>query len=304
MCGRKGCGEKEHKCNVCGLSFRLKSRLTPHMEIHKDSYDYQCEKCQKRFKTKKCLGMHMKVHESREFKCDLCEKIFKSSLSLKSHKDQIHTHFAGFKCPECFKSYKQKRMFIQHTKAVHSPKKFKCNECDKHYAFQYVLNEHVKEKHTKREIVKTFECSICNKMFARNSELTTHAKNHEEPKIPCGVCNRKVKTEKSLKEHMLIHRKETPYKCNTCEKLFNNSGSLYRHMGACNNIKSQESIKMSTVLNEIVKICDICAFTSSSKEIEVLQRVFDYHMRTTHPDMPQLKIEKAEPDAGLCHGDV
>ena len=87
------------------------------------------------------------------------------------------------------------------------------------------------------------------------------------------------------------------------EKLFNNSGSLYRHMGACNNTK-KESIKMSTVLSEIVKICDICAFTSSSKEIEVLQRVFDYHMRTTHPDMPQLKIEKTEPDAGLCHGDV
>ena len=102
---------------------------------------------------------------------------------------------------------------------------------------------------------------------------------------------------------MLSHRKETPYKCNTCEKMFNNSGSLYRHMGACNNIK-KESIKMSTVLNEIVKICDICAFTSSSKEIEVLQRVFDYHMRTTHPDMPKLKIEKTEPDAGLCLGDV
>ena len=247
--------------------------------------------------------MHMKCHESREFKCDFCEKIFKSSLSLKSHKDQIHTHFARFKCPECFKSYKQKKMLIQHTKIVHSTKKYKCNECGKHYAFQYVLNEHIKERHTKREIVKTFVCSICNKMFARNSELTTHAKNHEEPKIPCGICNRKVKTKKSLKEHMLIHSKETPYKCNTCEKVFNNSGSRYRHMGACKNIKN-ESIKMSTVSSEIVKICDICAFTSSSKEIEVLQRVFDYHMRTSHPDMPQLKIEKTEPDAGLCHGDV
>jgi uncharacterized Zn-finger protein len=45
----------------------------------------------------------------------------------------------------------------------------------------------------------------------------------------CSVCQKNLKTEHYLKNHMLIHTGEKPYECETCGAAFNRKDKLKRH---------------------------------------------------------------------------
>ena len=82
-----------------------------------------------------------------------------------------------------------------------------------------------------RATVHQFECSYCDKMFARKRNLMLHEQIHiGEKAFRCSHCESKFFLQVSLERHMVIHTKEKPFKCPHCESKFAIKSNFTRHV--------------------------------------------------------------------------
>ena len=101
-----------------------------------------------------------------------------------------------------------------------------CDVCEKVFAKPSDLTRHVRT-HTKE---KPYECDVCEKRFRRSSNLTTHKRIHTNVKpYECDVCEKRFLTSSNLKRHMRIHTNEKPFECHVCEKRYRYAQSLRYH---------------------------------------------------------------------------
>ena len=78
---------------------------------------------------------------------------------------------------------------------------------------------------------RTYECDVCEKVFAKPSDLTRHMRTHTKEKpYECDVCEKRFTLAGSLKSHMRIHTNEKPYECDVCEKRYRHANTLKYHM--------------------------------------------------------------------------
>lgn len=75
--------QKAYQCDICFKTFKDKSKLRTHREIHTDERNVICPECGKAFKTLNCLRNHKRLHvpERTYFKCDHCEKKYTQKVS-------------------------------------------------------------------------------------------------------------------------------------------------------------------------------------------------------------------------------
>ena len=61
-------------------------------------------------------------------------------------------------------------------------------------------------------VEKPFSCLICNKLFAKRSDVKSHMQTHTDEKpYSCSQCNKSYAHRCSLKTHMMSHTSEKPY---------------------------------------------------------------------------------------------
>jgi uncharacterized Zn-finger protein len=90
-----------------------------------------------------------------------------------------------------------------------------CDVCEKVFAKPSDLTRHMRT-HTKE---KPYECDVCEKRFTLAGNLQTHMRTHTKEKLyECDVCEKRFRHSNGLKYHKRIHTNEKPYKCVVCEK--------------------------------------------------------------------------------------
>ena len=89
----------------------------------------------------------------------------------------------------------------------------------------YKLWKQINENHGKQ-----YKCDICSDIFASQSDLINHYKQHIGH--PCLFCNQTFKFKSRLDNHMRMHTKERPFKCTyqNCKEAYTERSSLTVHM--------------------------------------------------------------------------
>ena len=192
VCLETKCKDRPFECCTCFMSFKFKSNLDRHKNIHSRETKFQCTDCDKRFSRMDHFKQHMTVHNGEKpYSCHLCETKFSRKQNLKSHLKR-HSGFETdlgndslngnncvkveyFNCDQCGRNFTYLKNLNCHVKQVHAREKpFVCHECNKQFPTNKVLKIHVRS-HTGE---KPYECLQCNKRFTRSDHLNSHSKVH------------------------------------------------------------------------------------------------------------------------------
>lgn len=239
----------KHQCNMCALSFKLKTSLYQH---------YKAEHIpQHRTKLDICRDNSQNV-------CKVCEKTFDNRNSLRIHFDYIHQEGKRrYKCESCENSYNIKEHLKRHSK-THLDKESKptylfCIHCSKPFSSVQNLKSHVRLEHTsknanisstnaqrKRSRVKQLKSSgLRLQMYGRSN------------KVSCDTCGKTFKDRATYLYH--VDAKHDPengvtrrYLCDQCPRSFNIRANFAFH-------KSKAHEASSVQLK-----CDVCDKTISA----------------------------------------
>ncbi|KAG8267416.1 hypothetical protein J6590_052038 [Homalodisca vitripennis] len=159
------------------------------------------------------------------YRCDVCSLVFPDEQILLMHRNLIHTELSGdptkekkYKCHLCSKSFIMKGSLMVHMRVAHFG--------------GAVVARLVEAKQLESNAVSPdsaqYVCSICNKGFTKEQQLTQHEKLHEGKQ--CDICLKTFTTKYFLRKHKRLHTGEMPYSCNVCNKSFTFQQSYHKHL--------------------------------------------------------------------------
>ena len=250
-----------------------------------------CEQCGKRFITMTKLRKHMKVvHkinselplkkqtklnlEDASVTCEKCGKKFASMKTLQRHQDIVDCSIDlenPHVCDHCKKSFNTKTKLKMHKfHAMCLPpdeQDLKCKICETQCSSEEAYRGHMRKMHENPRI----PCELCNnEVIEERWEI--HRKNCEKVfnekylghKYQCDQCKRSFESQRRLTNHKRNNHNEQEWKCDDCGKTFQNRNSLSNH---------KRSVHKEKEFN-----CHICDqdFPSKGK--------FKYHMKMLHPE--------------------
>ncbi|XP_075210610.1 uncharacterized protein LOC142317963 [Lycorma delicatula] len=222
---------EKYKCKYCKKTFKCKSTLKCHTNIHTSERKFTCNICNKYFKNNSNLKAHLSIHTGeRKFTCNFCNKSFNQNCNLKKH-ITIHTGEKRFTCNFCQKSFSQSSHLKDHIYIHTGEKKFTCNVCQKSFRKSSSLKAHLSIHTGEISRKKIFICNICNMSFNQSANLKKHISIHTgEKKFTCNLCQKSFSQSSHLKTHMYTHTGEKKYTCNICQNSFTRSSTLKRHL--------------------------------------------------------------------------
>ncbi|XP_067625196.1 zinc finger protein 721-like [Eurosta solidaginis] len=163
----------------------------------------------------------------------------KKSVDGHSEKKEKKLIEKKYTCVECSIHFQQDGNYRTHMKKKHGiiEEPLKCSECPKSFESLNKLNRHLKT-HRPEDEKKIFPCAQCERKFTSKDYAAKHIKFvHEDIRsFICEECGEAVRTEATLREHMLIHTDYAPFVCEICNKGFKNQYRLKSHkeIHSCN----------------------------------------------------------------------
>ena len=139
------------------LRTATQSDITSNIDSSEETL-YQCDECYKSFKKKSSLLKHVNVHDKESrytaitsnidgnevilYQCDQCEKTFKRKYSLRKHVE-LHDKESRYKSIYCSKTFKTKMSLIPNNSTVRGDERsYQCNHCDKVFDKKENLTQH------------------------------------------------------------------------------------------------------------------------------------------------------------------
>ncbi|EAT34861.1 AAEL012938-PA [Aedes aegypti] len=242
-------GELPHKCDQCGVRFRIVTDLTKHVQgVHQGIMPYFCNICDLPLKDKNSYYRHRTaVHKAmkdtpttRRYKCGLCGTSFDIQSDLQLHVDRSHEgEDYPFKqcavCPERFHtaSQLQYHKYTKHCEQRSSrATKLQCTICGEQQQTRCHLDSHMTRMHGTE---KKYVCSECGSRFTVQANLSRHRKTHNAVKqFACEFCARTFNQKVALDNHRRCAHTDTPttrrYKCGLCGTSFDIQSDLQLHV--------------------------------------------------------------------------
>lgn len=158
------------------------------------------------------------------------------------------------KCAKCSKMVEKNRM-EGHLNKHNDVRPYFCNNegCGKTFYCKLLLRLHQKSMHTGRSIV----CEVCNKTFPSERSLYSHSMRHKnrvndflyffyfkikltffwghQDRYNCTYCEKKFNNTNSLKRHLAIHSGVREFSCDYCSSSFYRKFNLDVHIKCCHN---------------------------------------------------------------------
>ncbi|XP_051919298.1 oocyte zinc finger protein XlCOF6.1-like [Hippocampus zosterae] len=115
----------------------------------------------------------------------------------------------------------------QGDRTCHSDKThFTCPQCNKTFTNKRNLRRHM-VIHTGE---KPFMCSVRGKILFQKGSMITHTRKHTgEKPFCCSVCNKCFSDYSTLAKHMRTHTGEKPFSCSICSKTFSQKVAMQTH---------------------------------------------------------------------------
>ncbi|XP_012216852.1 zinc finger protein 271-like [Linepithema humile] len=196
--------KKRHVCEVCGNAFRSRFHLREHMNLHDDNRPYSCEQCGKAFYKRIQLRQHKLSHSSNKHICPICGTTFNRRGNMNTHMKRHNNGDGAYTCSVC--AYKCKSM-----------SELKIHR--KNHTTEEIVDS-IKKRCNDKDV---WQCSVCNKMFAKRALLINHERIHKDNKLcmECDECGKKLASKSSLLYHKKsMHFKEKPHMCHYCGDSF------------------------------------------------------------------------------------
>ncbi|KAJ8403163.1 hypothetical protein AAFF_G00360790, partial [Aldrovandia affinis] len=122
-----------HTCSQCGKSYKHKTNLTVHQQIHSGENLYHCSHCGKNFTRSSGLIVHQRTHTGvRPYQCSQCGKSFIQSSHLTEHQ-RTHTGERPYHCSLCGKNFISSSQLIIHQGIHTGERPYHCSQCGKNF---------------------------------------------------------------------------------------------------------------------------------------------------------------------------
>lgn len=154
-------------CDLCSIEFQSQQSLSAHMAKHAKMRNLSCSECGKTFKKRSHLTRHEDIHKRTTMKCDVCHETFRNKRLLICHINR-HRGVQPNICKVCSKEFSYRSTLQAHLKLhMGLAKTFLCPTCGKKFDSGNNLKHHIK-RHLGE---KSFACSYCPKKFVSKGEF-------------------------------------------------------------------------------------------------------------------------------------
>ncbi|KAJ8417343.1 hypothetical protein AAFF_G00285700 [Aldrovandia affinis] len=231
-----------YKCLHCDLFYMSTNMHKRHIEEKHCEIFYKCSLCPVAFKSADGCLMHIKTKHNATtmspqliYKC-ACETFFKQKQLLFQHFHQNAKKHCVFKCPECAVVFTQKQALMQHFKGVHEGvfRAAADAESAKHVEEVSTPHQDATSHPTRQAKVNS---SVRHTAAASQGDGPAALKSNSKLNLKntgwtCGECLHWLPDRETYVSHMKTsHGKSVKrYPCQQCERSFNSSTSLRRHL--------------------------------------------------------------------------
>ncbi|XP_058449925.1 zinc finger protein 782-like isoform X2 [Malaya genurostris] len=188
-------------------------------------------------------------------RCCRCKQKLSTMDEVREHSKTVHLSMKitdpakigsrPYECGICYKRYTTKKALGLHKQQLYIENLYKCNECDADFKSETSLNTH-KETHA-GDVVQPYNnrkgqqprCCACYEQFETDEKLKQHANEIHLPETlniedtnnqyQCGLCFRRYKNVRILREHQLKPYRMQQYQCSTCGRIFRDKGAVADH---------------------------------------------------------------------------
>ena len=236
-------GPPLHRCALCGSMFVAYSDFEAHWKQHQNvvvtviGYPINNIKIDQQVQVKtephspatepSSEGITGAQLEQGVWTCNACKREFLTASAMRTHL-KTHTKAEGYECVRCREKFTSYQAMLEHRTKTHGRQILKCKHCPLTFVTQKKRAEHQMAEH---KAERPHVCSVCEKRFTSNSDLTIHMRQHTgEKPVECSRCDKKFSCRSQLSRHMRYHTGELKYQCEICQKRFMMRENLLSHL--------------------------------------------------------------------------